>query len=85
VTKETLQIVQKKDTVIVSNWALILSRAWSVRFMGLAAVLSAVEVGLSFYDASALGLSQGTFAAASAVATAAALVARIWAQRDMED
>lgn len=84
-TDEPTEEQKKKDAVIVSNWALILSRAWSVRFMGLAAVLSAVEVGLSFYDAQALGLSQGTFAAASSVATAAALIARIWAQRDMED
>lgn len=84
-TDETTKDPAKKDAVIVTNWALILSRAWSVRFMGLAAVLSAIEVGLSLYDAQALGLSQGTFAAASAVATAAGLVARIWAQRDMEE
>ncbi|WP_265500399.1 DUF7940 domain-containing protein [Paracoccus beibuensis] len=84
-TEQTPETPEDRDTVLLANWTKILRRAWSVRFMGLAAVLSAIEVGLALTDAQALGLSPGTFAAASAVATAAALVARLWAQRDLEE
>ncbi len=62
------------------DWKHIIRKAWSVRLMAAAAVLSGVEVALPFFAAD---LPQGVFAVASAVVTAAALVARVVAQRDV--
>ena len=65
---------------LIPNWRAVLTKAWSVRLMILAAVLSGVEVALSFLDPEALGINPGRFAALAGLASAAALVARIWAQ-----
>lgn len=70
---------------LIPGWQRVLRRAWSIRFMVLAALLSAIEVALALLDAQLLGVSDGFFAAASAVVTAAALIARLLAQSDMED
>lgn len=62
------------------DWSIILHRAWSVRFMALAAILSGVEVALPFFAGE---MPQGVFAALSAVAVGGAFVARLVAQKDM--
>ena len=64
------------------DWKKILKRAWSVRLIVLAAVLSGVEVVLPF-----LGdfIPQGTFAALSFLTVAGAFIARILAQKDFPD
>lgn len=62
------------------NWRTILRKAWSVRLMILAALLSGVEVALPLF---AEHFERGVFAALSAATVAAALVARIVAQRDV--
>lgn len=62
------------------DWQEILRRAWSVRFMVLAALLSGVEIVLPLFVDS---FSRGTFAVLSFVAVGAALVARIVAQRGL--
>jgi len=68
---------------LYENWKTILAKAWSVRFIILAAVLSGFEVALPVMREAMepLGLiPPGAFAALSFIATAAAGVARIVAQ-----
>ncbi|WP_299812453.1 hypothetical protein [uncultured Roseibium sp.] len=67
---------------LVPNWRTVLQRAWTVRLMILAVLLSGEEVALPF-----LGdfIAPGWFAALSALTVAAAFVARILAQRNMKD
>lgn len=65
------------------NWRTILTKAWSMRFIILAALLSGFEVALPVMREAIepLGLvPPGVFAALSFVATAAAGIARIVAQ-----
>jgi hypothetical protein len=62
------------------NWREILKKAWSLRLMALAAVLSGVEVALPlFQDA----IPRGLFALLSVAAVAGAFVARLVAQKDI--
>ena len=65
---------------LYENWKDILTKAWSVRFMALAAVFSGLEAMMA-----AVGpfLPAGTFATLSFAATAAATVARLVAQKDV--
>jgi hypothetical protein len=70
----------KNNFHFYENWREILKRAWSLRFMALAAVLSAAEVALPlFQDA----IPRGVFAVLSMVAVAGAFVARLVAQKDI--
>jgi len=64
---------------LVENWREILRKAWSIRFIILAGVLSGVEVVLPFFSDS---IPRGPFAVMSFAAVAAAFVARITAQKD---
>jgi hypothetical protein len=68
--------------MLINDWRRVLRRAWSVRLMVAAAVLSAAEVALPFMGGV---IPPGILAALSALATAGAFVARIYAQRDFED
>ena len=63
---------------LYDNWKDILKRAWSIRFMVLAAVLSGIEVILPFFNES---IPKNIFAALSFVCVSAAFVARLVAQR----
>jgi len=67
---------------LIANWKLILKKAWSVRLMLIAAVLSGIEVALPFF---ADALPRGPLAALSFVAVALAFVARLVAQKDFAD
>ena len=62
------------------DWKNILKRAWSVRLMALAALLSGAEVMLPFF---ADELPRGVFAGFSALTVSAAFVARVLAQKDL--
>ncbi|SMC57030.1 hypothetical protein SAMN06297251_10436 [Fulvimarina manganoxydans] len=66
------------------NWKSIAKRAWSIRLMLLAGVLSGAEVALPLLDG-LLTIHPGLFAAASGLVTAAAFVARLIAQRDLDE
>lgn len=66
---------------LYDNWRGILKKAWSIRLMVLAGVLSAVEVILPLFADS---IPRGTFAALSGVTVAGAFVARLIAQQDIE-
>lgn len=65
---------------LYDNWKDILKKAWSIRFMVLAAVLSGIEVILPFFNES---IPKNIFAALSFCCVAAAFIARLVAQRDV--
>jgi len=68
---------------LAKNWREILKKAWSVRLLMLAAILSAIEAAIPFLTF--IPAPQGAFALFSALATGAAFVARLMAQKDLED
>ena len=71
---------------LVPNWRRVLKRAWSIRLMILAALLSGVEVILGFPDIEQrLDWQPGFFAGLSALVTAGALIARLLAQNGVTD
>ena len=71
---------------LVADWRRVLKRAWSIRLMLLAGLLSGLEVILSLPDiADRLDWPQGILAAASGLVTAAAFVARLLAQNGASD
>jgi hypothetical protein len=65
---------------LYENWKDILKKAWSIRFIVLAGVLSGIEVILPFFSDS---IPRGPFAALSFFAVSAAFVSRLVAQRDV--
>lgn len=67
---------------LLNNWKLILKKAWSIRLILLAGLLSGAELVLPMYADS---LPRGRFAALSLVVTAAALVSRLVAQKEFAD
>jgi hypothetical protein len=67
---------------LYDNWRDILKKAWSIRFMLLAGILSAVEVILPFFEDR---FPRGLFAGLSGVAVAAAFIARLVAQKDLHE
>lgn len=64
----------------LANWEEILKKAWSVRLMILAGLLSGVEVVLPFFSDA---IPRGPFAVLSFFAVAAAFVARMVVQKDL--
>lgn len=68
--------------MLIDNWKLVLKKAWSVRLIVLAAALSGIEAVMPFFEEA---FPRGVFAAASGLVTAAALLARVIAQRDVSD
>ena len=65
---------------LLEDWKEILRKAWSVRFIVLAGVLSGIEVILPFF---ADAIPRGVFAILSFAAVSAAFVSRIVAQKDL--
>jgi Kef-type K+ transport system membrane component KefB len=71
---------------LVPHWRRVLKRAWSIRLMILAGLLSGVEVILGLPDIQLwLDWQPGIFAGLSFLATAAAFVARLLAQTGVSD
>ncbi len=71
---------------LLPDWTAILKRAWSVKFMVLAALLSGVEVVLQILEPTvAAGMPKGLFASLAGLTTAGALVARVLAQNEADD
>ena len=66
---------------LVSGWKGIIKKAWSVRLMIVAALLSGIEVTLPFFSGA---IPKGTFAALSFIAVSSAFVARLVAQKNMD-
>ncbi|WP_269580853.1 DUF7940 domain-containing protein [Roseibium sp. Sym1] len=65
----------------IKDWRQVLRWAWSVRLMGLAALLSAVEAVSPHLGGV---LAPGQLALVSALATTGAVVARILVQKDLD-
>lgn len=70
--------------MLVSNWRDVLRKAWSVRLLLLAGLLSGLEVALPLIDG-VYEIPRGVFAALSAVTVAAAFVARLLAQKGLSE
>jgi hypothetical protein len=66
---------------LYDNWKEILQKAWSIRFIILAGLLSGTEVVLPlFFDY----FDRGVFACLSFIAVSAAFVSRLIAQKDVK-
>jgi hypothetical protein len=65
---------------LYSNWKEILTKAWSIRFMLMAGVLSGIEIVLPLF---ADQFPRSVFATLSFVFVAAAFVSRLVAQRNV--
>lgn len=66
------------------DWRRILRKAWSVRWMALAAIFSCLEAALPFFDG-VLPIPPGVFGALTGLAVALAFVARFIAQKGYSD
>ena len=64
-----------------ADWQKIVRKAWSVRLMIIAGLLSAAEIILPLY---ADEIPRGTFAALTMLAVTGAFVARLIAQQEFE-
>lgn len=71
--------------ILIPKWKAVLSKAWSVRLMALAAALSGAEVALQMLSPDLLGLPDGAFAILAGLVSMGALVARIVAQEGVTD
>ncbi len=63
-----------------NDWKQILKKAWSIRLIILAGLLSGAEVILPFFSDA---LPRGVFAGLSMIVVGGAFVARLVAQKDM--
>lgn len=70
--------------MLVSNWLQVLKRAWSVRLIVLAGLLSGAEVFLPLIDGY-VDMPRGVFAALSGFATAAAFISRLLVQKGVSN
>jgi hypothetical protein len=65
---------------LYDNWKEILRKAWSIRFMVIAAVLSGIEIVLPMFSEQ---FPRNVFAILSFIFVGAAFMSRIIAQRDV--
>jgi hypothetical protein len=63
-----------------NDWRTVLRKAWSIRFIVLAGLLSGAEIILPFF---ADAIPRGTFATLSFIAVSGAFISRIIAQKDL--
>ncbi len=67
---------------LIPDWKIVARKAWSVRLMALASILSGCEAVLPYAE---FVLPRGSFALLSFVIVTLALLARFVAQRDIQD
>lgn len=67
---------------LVSDWRAVLARAWSIRLLVLAGVLSGIEAALPFFG-DAIPIPSGALAALTTLVVGAAFVARLLAQSNI--
>ena len=67
---------------LAPDWKLILRKAWSIRLMVLAGILTGCEAILPLYQEA---IPRGLFAVLSMIAIVGGFVARLLAQKDMGD
>ncbi|PSH68629.1 hypothetical protein CU102_12790 [Phyllobacterium brassicacearum] len=68
----------------VANWRAVLRKAWSIRLMLLAGLLSGAEVALPLLDG-VLPIPPGIFAGLTFFTVGAAFVARLVVQKGLSD
>ncbi len=69
---------------LLSNWRKVLTKSWSIRLMGIAAVLSGAEAALPFVERF-VDWPDGVLAGLSFGVVCAAFMARLAAQKTLED
>jgi len=67
---------------LAPDWKLILRKAWSIRLMLLAGILTGCEAVLPLYQDT---IPRGLFAVLSMIAIVGGFIARLLAQKDMGD
>lgn len=67
---------------LLPNWREVLKRAWSVKLIVLAGLLSGAEVAMGYME---IDLPPGVLAALASAVSGAALVARFLAQRGLSE
>lgn len=67
---------------LANDWKLILKKAWSIRLMLLAGILTGCEAVLPLYQET---IPRGLFAGLSMIAIVGGFIARLLAQKDMGD
>ena len=67
--------------ILHDNWSTLIRKAWSLKFMALAFILTMAEVMLPFFSDS---VPPKLFAVLSGLAVAGAFVSRLVAQKDMQ-
>lgn len=70
--------------MLVHNWRQVLKRAWSVRLMLIAGLLSGLEFAIPYLDGY-VDIPPRLFALLSGLTVAAAFIARLLAQKDVAD
>ena len=70
-----------KKLELIEDWRAVLTRAWSMKFSILAAVLGGLEVGVQFVQPA--GIPGGVFAGIASVVSMSAAIARLVAQREL--
>jgi len=70
--------------MLTRNWRKVLRRAWSIRLMLLAGLLSGIEAALPLLGGFFF-IPPGLFAALSGLTVGGAFVARLLAQREFQD
>jgi hypothetical protein len=66
------------------DWKKVLTKAWSIRLIAIAFLLTAVEVAFGIFGAP-MWIPAGLFAALSGLVSAGAFVARLYAQKEFKD
>jgi len=69
---------------LITDWKRVLQRAWSVRLMLIAALLSGLEVAMPYLDGY-VDIPPRLFALLSGLTVAGAFIARIVAQRGISN
>lgn len=70
--------------MLIANWWQVLKRAWSIRWIVLAGLLSGLDVFLPIIDGY-VDIPRGIFPALSGAATCAAFISRIMVQKGVSD
>lgn len=71
-----------KNDLLIQDWELVLKKAWSVRFLFLAGLLSGCEVVVPLFSDA---IPRGVFVTLNLILIPAALIARIWSQKSFLD
>lgn len=68
--------------MIVENWRTVLSRAWSVRLLAVAGILTGIEAALPLLDGY-VNVPRWVFSTLTALVVCAAFIARFIAQKGL--